>query len=119
MGPDLTNIGARPLALIRDAIVKRTKTLFLLGNEAVTVALKNGEVIEGVARNRSNYSLQVVDRAGALHLIAMSDVKKLTISEQSSMPSDYGERLSKRELEDLLAYMARQSLRVEQPSRLP
>ena len=76
-------------------------------------------MIEGVARNRSNYSLQVVDRAGALHLIAMSDVKKLTISEQSSMPSDYGERLSKRELEDLLAYMARQSLRVEQPSRLP
>ena len=112
MGPDLSNIGARPLALIRDAIVKRSKTLFLLGNEGVTVILTDGRVIEGVARNRSNYSLQVVDRAGALHLITMSDVKKLTISDRSPMPGDYGERLSKQELDDLLAYMARQVLRV-------
>jgi putative heme-binding domain-containing protein len=112
MGPDLTNIGgARPLAVIRDAIVKRTKTLYLLGNEGVTVTLKNGQVIEGIARNRSNFSLQVVDRAGALHMISMNDVKLLTISDRSPMPADYGERLSKQELDDLLAYMARQVLR--------
>jgi cytochrome c oxidase cbb3-type subunit 3 len=112
MGPDLTNIGgSRPLAVIRDAILKRTKVLFVLGNEAVTVTLKNGQVIQGLARNRSNFSLQVVDRAGDLHLISMNDVKQLTISERSPMPDDYGERLSKQELEDLLAYMARQVLR--------
>src|SRR4029077_19848707 len=110
-GPDLTNIGSRPLALIKDAILKRSKDLYLLGNEGVTAVLKNGQTIEGVARNRSNYSLQVLDLEGNLHLLSMNDVKELTISERSLMPADYAQRLSKQELEDLLAFLARQSVR--------
>src|SRR3989442_13235700 len=47
MGPDLTNIGSRPLALIKDAILKRSRDLSLLGNEAVTVTLKSGQTIKG------------------------------------------------------------------------
>jgi hypothetical protein len=68
-------------------------------------------VIQGVARNRSNYSLQVVDNSGSLHLIAMKDVKELAVSERSLMPGDYEKRLSPQELQDLLAFLARQSLR--------
>src|SRR5207244_11863063 len=108
---DLTNVVGRLLALIGDAILKRSRDLYLLGNEGVTVALKNGQMIQGIARNRSNYSLQVVDRDGALHLISMADVKELTVSERSLMPSDYGARLSKQEIDDLLAYLSRQVLR--------
>ena len=112
MGPDLTNVGgSRPLGLIKESIVEPSKDLTFLGNEAVTVTLTNGQVIQGLARNRSNYSLQVVDRKGALHLISMADVKALTISERSPMPKDFAMRLSKQELEDLLAYLSRQSLR--------
>ena len=112
MGPDLTNVGgSRPLGLIKEAIVEPSKDLTFLGNEAVTVTLTKGQVIQGLARNRSNYSLQVVDRKGVLHLISMADVKALTISEKSPMPADFGTRLSKQELEDLLAYLSRQSLR--------
>jgi cytochrome c oxidase cbb3-type subunit 3 len=111
MGPDLTDIGSRPLALIKDAILKRSKDLYLLGNEGVTVLLNSGQTIEGVARNRSNYSLQVLDLKGNLHLISMSDVRELTISERSLMPGDYGQRLSTQDLQDLLAYLARQSVR--------
>jgi len=112
MGPDLTNVGgSRPLGLIKEAIVEPSKDLMFLGNEAVTVTLTKGQVIQGIARNRSNYSLQLVDSKGVLHLISMADVKALTISERSPMPNDFGTRLSKQELEDLLAYLARQSLR--------
>ena len=77
----------------------------------MTVTLTNGQVIQGLARNRSNYSLQVVDRKGALHLISMTDVKALDISQKSPMPADFGTRLSAQEMEDLLAYLSRQSLR--------
>ena len=112
MGPDLTNIGgSRPLGLIKEAVVEPSKDLTLLGSEGVTVTLTNGQVVEGIARNRSNYSLQVVDRKGALHLISMTNVKALTISERSPMPDDFGTRLSAQEMEDLLAYLSRQSLR--------
>jgi cytochrome c oxidase cbb3-type subunit 3 len=111
MGPDLTNIGNRPLAVIRDAVLKLSKDLYLLGEEGVIVTLNTGQTIQGVARNRSNYSLQVVDNEGSLHLISMRDVKELTISERSLMPGDYRQRLSPDELRDLLAFLARQNLR--------
>jgi len=114
MGPDLSNVGgSRPLALIREAIVEPAKDLYYLGNEAATVLLKNGQTLEGVAKNRSNYSLQLVDTKGILHLIPMSDVKKLTLSASTSMPGDYLKRLTKDELRDLLAYLAAQDLRAE------
>jgi len=110
--PDLTNIGGlRPLALIKEAVLDPANELFVLGNEAVTVKLKNGQVIKGVARNRDNYSLQVVDTAGKLHLLSMRNVAELEILERSPMPADYEERLSADELKNLFAFLAQQSLR--------
>jgi putative heme-binding domain-containing protein len=115
MGPDLSNVGgSRPLAVIREAILEPAKDLFYLGNEAATVVLKNGQTLQGVAKNRSNYSLQLIDTKGALHLIQMNDVKRLTVSASTPMPTDYATRLSKDELRDLLAYLAAQDLRAEE-----
>jgi cytochrome c oxidase cbb3-type subunit 3 len=118
MGPDLSNVGgSRPLAVIREAIVEPAKDLYYLGNEAATVELKNGKTLQGVAKNRSNYSLQLVDAQGALHLIQMQDVKKLTVSGTTPMPTDYAKRLSRAELRDLLAYLANQDVRAKEPAQ--
>jgi putative heme-binding domain-containing protein len=112
MGPDLSNIGGSwPLALIKEAILDPTKNLTLVGKEGVSITMKSGDIIKGIARNRSNYSLQVVDPEGNLHLISMTDVKELAILDHSPMPSNYGMRLSPEELRDLLSYLARQSIR--------
>jgi putative heme-binding domain-containing protein len=112
MGPDLSNVGgSRPLAVIRESILEPAKDLYYLGNEAATVLLKNGQTLQGVAKNRSNYSLQLVDTKGNLHLIQMSDVKQLTLSASTPMPTDFGTRLSKEEVRDLLAYLATQDIR--------
>src|SRR5688572_29575045 len=55
MGPDLTDIGAsRPEALIKEAILEPSKDLHLVGQEAITVKLKSGKQIQGLARNRNN-----------------------------------------------------------------
>jgi hypothetical protein len=43
----------------------------------------------------------------------MADVKKLTISESTSMPTDFAKRLTRDELRDLLAYLATQDIRLE------
>lgn len=110
--PDLSNIGgSRPLAVIREAIVDPAKDLFYLGNEAATVVLKNGQTLTGVAKNRSNYSLQLVDTKGQLHLIDMNSVKEVTLSASTPMPVDYGKRLTRDELRDLLAYLATLDIR--------
>ena len=112
MGPDLTDVGAtRPLALIKEAIVGPFQRLQMAGQEGISIRLKNGKEIQGLARNRNNYSLQVLDREGNLHLVSMLDVEQLTISARSLMPDDYGRRLSAQELQDLYAFLARQALR--------
>lgn len=112
LAPDLSNIGgSRPLAVIREAILEPSKDLFYLGNEGVSVVLKDGRKIEGIAKNRSNYSLQVIDKNGDLHLLRMNDVRELTLRTNSPMPTDYGKRLSKDQLRDLLAYLASQKTR--------
>ncbi len=114
LAPDLSNVGgSRPLAVIRESILEPAKDLSYLGNEAAVVELKNGKTITGVAKNRSNYSLQIVDAKGRLHLLQMAEVKKLTISETTSMPTDFAKRLTRDELRDLLAYLAAQDIRLE------
>ena len=111
-GPDLSNIGgSRPLAVIRESVVSPSKDLFYLGNEGITVTMKDGRKIEGIARNRSNYSVQVVDTKGELHLLRMANVREMAIRTNSPMPGDYGTRLSKEQLRDLLAYLASQTTR--------
>jgi len=115
MGPDLSNVGgSRPIAVIRESIVEPGKDLYYLGNEAATVVMKNGQTLQGVAKNRSNYSLQLVDKKGVLHLIAMNDVKELTLTASTPMPTDYAKRLSREELRDLLAYLAAQDTRADE-----
>lgn len=116
MGPDLSDIGGTlPLAQIREALIPPandpSRDHMLAGREGVAVTLKSGHTIHGIARNRSNYSLQVVDDSGKLWLLRMADVRDLKIAEHSLMPTDYGTRLTKDEMRDLLAYLARQSLR--------
>lgn len=112
LAPDLSNIGgSRPLPVIREAILEPSKDLFYLGTEGVSVTLKDGRKLVGIAKNRSNYSLQLIDKKGDLHLLRMNDVKEMALRANSVMPGDYGKRLSKEQLRDLLAYLAGQNIR--------
>lgn len=116
MAPDLSDVGGTmPLAQIRESLMPPkndpSRDHMLAGKEGAAVTLKSGQVIRGIARNRSNYSLQVVDQTGKLWLISMTDVKDLKIMEHSMMPADYSTRLTSDEMRDLVAYLAHQSLR--------
>jgi putative heme-binding domain-containing protein len=110
-GPDLSNAGAtRPAAVLRESILDPDAD-GAPGYRGVTVVLANGKTLRGVARNRTNYSVQLQDAEGELHLVSMGDVREMTISKGSPMPKDFGKRLSAREIDDLVAYLSRQSTR--------
>ncbi|HUQ92290.1 MAG TPA: c-type cytochrome [Bryobacteraceae bacterium] len=111
LGPDLSNVGAiRQVEEIRESIIDPDADGFLR-YKGVTAVLKDGRTIKGVARNRSNYSIQIQDAQGDLHLLPMSAVKDLSISDHSPMPRNYKERLSAQELTDLIAFLSRQTVR--------
>jgi hypothetical protein len=75
------------------------------------VTLGNGETIRGVARNTSNYSIQLLDADGELRLLSKSEVAKVDFPKDSWMPANYAERLSRQQVTDLLAFLSRQSVR--------
>lgn len=111
LGPDLSNVGGvRSLPHIRESILDPDEEI-PPGYRSASVVLRNGRRLEGIARNFSNYSLQLQDQQGHLHLIPMEDVERIDLARGSAMPKDYAKRLTNGELRDLLAFLAQQSVR--------
>jgi len=110
-GPDLTDIGAlRTVFQLREALLKPSARI-ADGYEGVTVTLADGSTIRGVAKNNNNYSIQILDSKGELHLIAKDKVRDTLFRKGSLMPEDYGKRLTSDEVANVLAFLSRQSVR--------
>ena len=111
LGPDLTNAGAtRPLPQLRQDILDPDAG-GASGYRSVSVVLRSGVTLAGVARNRTDYSLELQEANGNLHLLGMPEIREIKLGKGSPMPKDYAQRLSKAELDDILAYLSRQSAR--------
>ena len=111
LGPDLSDIGAtRTVEQIQQDLIDPNARIER-GFAAITVTTRDGRTIRGVARNQNNYSFQIVDAQGQLHLFLKSDLTRIDSSPQSLMPSDYEQRLTPTQRQDLLAFLARQSVR--------
>ncbi len=111
LGPDLTDVAASStLKQLRDSLFSPVSNP-LDGFAGVTVTLKNGEHITGVAKNYSNYSIDILDDRGSLHLLDMSDVDAVDFATKSLMPDTYAHSLSAEELQNLIAFLSRQAVR--------
>ena len=107
LGPDLSNLAGRMTLSELRAALTEAKPNVPLGYEPATVTTIDGERIEGVLKNRHNFSYQLLDEHGRLHMLSSSEVARIEIADESLMPADYDERLDERELRDLLAYLTR------------
>jgi putative heme-binding domain-containing protein len=115
LGPDLTDIGASLKQVqIREGVVEPNKRI-TDGFTPVTVKLKDGRQITGVAKNYSNYSMQLLDTSGELHLLAKGGVDGVVFRAESWMPGDIAQRLTAAEIDDLVSFLSRQVIRVPMP----
>ena len=111
LGPDLTNIGMTAnLTALREGVFDPNKRT-TQGFRPVVVTTASGETIRGVAKNNSNYSLQLLDNKGRLLIFQKRELSNVEFQEKSWMPADYSDRLSEKEQDDLLAFLARQAVR--------
>ncbi|MGH9658606.1 MAG: c-type cytochrome [Bryobacteraceae bacterium] len=112
LGPDLSNIGAaRSLEYLRESVAKPGARL-ADGYQGVRVVTRQGVEIEGVARNYSNYSIQITDARGELHLLDTANLKEVRLEEKTLMPEP---KLAPAEIRDVLAYLSRHSVRPTAP----
>lgn len=85
IGPDLSNIAReRTLSEIEQSL-RQPEAVVARGYEAVTVTMRNGQTVDGIAKNESNFDMQVQDRNAKLHLLLSRDIANVKRS-RSLMP---------------------------------
>ena len=110
-GPDLSNIGrVRSFRSLRESLLDPDAEI-ADGYGAVTVTTKPGKKISGVARDNTNYAIVILDSHGDLHRLLKTDLREVVFGTQSLMPHDYRQQLSPAEIENLLSFLGRQSIR--------
>jgi len=114
IGPDLSNVGRdRTPAQIEQSLRdpgNATPTPSRGGRggrggayRAVTVRMRDGQTIRGVAKNESAFDLQLISADGKLHLLLKDQVAEV-VREKSLMPKLDA---TPAEMRDLVAYLSR------------
>jgi cytochrome c oxidase cbb3-type subunit 3 len=118
LGPDLSRVGAsRSISYLTESIREPDKELsdgmldpnnhygLPLVYDTVTVVLKNGDKLTGVAKNEDTFSIQLLDTHQQLHLFPKRDLKDVLHQHKSLMPAYSEQMIGPAELQDLLAYL--------------
>jgi PQQ-dependent dehydrogenase (methanol/ethanol family) len=102
LGPDLSRIGRdRTPAQIEQALLEPGAPA--RAYRAVTVRLRDGKTLRGIAKNESNFDLQLLGVDGKLHLLLKSQVAEI-VREKSLMPKVAA---APDELRNLVAYLSK------------
>jgi cytochrome c oxidase cbb3-type subunit III len=105
LGPDLSAYGSeRPAKVIRDEISKAERVP-PSGYRSALITTRDGSRLEGVIRNEDNFSMQLLTINGGFHFLQKSDLQNVEHPTQSLMPTNYPQRLSPVELNDLVSYL--------------
>jgi putative heme-binding domain-containing protein len=105
VGPDLSDVGAlRRVAEIELSILDPNAEV-LPQNRYYRVTTKSGETITGRLLNEDTFSIQILDTKERLLSFQRTDLREAKFLNESPMPS-YREKLTKAELDDVVAYLA-------------
>ncbi|MGC2447955.1 MAG: c-type cytochrome [Candidatus Sulfotelmatobacter sp.] len=105
LGPDLTTYGSTSADTVILQAILNPNRIVPPGYKSAIATTPDGARIEGIVRNEDNFSVQLQTQDGAFHLLQKSDLQDLEYRNQSIMPTNYGERLNRAELDDLVSYL--------------
>ncbi len=94
----------RGAAEILEVITNPAKNAGANQKSVVAITL-DGRSIDGLVRNEDNFSVQIQSADGAYYFFMKADLKDLQYADHPVMPTDYHERLSSSELNDLASYL--------------
>jgi len=117
LGPDLSNLGRqRTVAGIERAVLNPNSLHTPSSNRVVSVSLKDGRTLRGIARNESTFDLQLQTLDGDLHFFTKGELTQETVETGSLMPPL---KASQEETRDLLAFLSRLDGRSGAPQPAP
>jgi putative heme-binding domain-containing protein len=100
---------------IRSAIVD-PETLAPSNSEVVEVETLRGERIRGVLRSEDNFTAVLQLEDGHYRRFAKTDLKQLTHTGHSLMPTDYKVRLSQKDVDNIVSYLVRSASPIDPAS---
>ena len=107
LGPDLSRIGQTRSRAVLASAIREPSASIATGYQAVTLITHDGQQIRGARKGEDAFSVQIVDTRERLQGYLKTDLREVIHDESSLMP-DYGsDRLSDRDLDDLLQFLGR------------
>jgi putative heme-binding domain-containing protein len=115
VGPDLSNIGAeRSLRYLSEALTT-PRPHIPAGYQPVELVTTAGERLRGTLKNEHNFSLQILDQSGRLHLLTRDEVRSITYGTRSPMPTGFNQTLTPSEFDNVVAYLSRLARQPDAP----
>jgi putative heme-binding domain-containing protein len=114
LGPDLSVVGANRLRPLLEHKIRQASAYIMNtyaggaitdGYEPVTLVTASGQEVHGAKKNEDAFSIQIMDTNERLQGYRKSELKKLENGTQSLMPDFGADRISDRDLNDLLSYL--------------
>jgi cytochrome c oxidase cbb3-type subunit 3 len=90
------------------------------GQKTVVVKTKSGQEFTGMVRSEDNLHITVQTMDGQYHFFARAQAASIVYAQHSLMPTDYGTKLSSKEIDDVVSYLlqtARQQPQEAAPAR--
>jgi cytochrome c oxidase cbb3-type subunit III len=105
LGPDLSRIGASRARATLMREIRDASASIAEGYRPVTVVLGNGQRIRGAKKSEDAFSILIMDAHERLQGYLKADLREVVNESRSLMP-DFGvDRLSDRDLDDLLRFL--------------
>lgn len=106
IGSDLTDYAS---GISQDAIqhaITKPDAVLAATSTVMELVLPNGKHISGLARAEDNFAITVQTKDGRWHTFDKSKLASVNHTDHSLHPRDYGTRLTAKELDDIVSYLA-------------
>jgi putative heme-binding domain-containing protein len=104
VAPDLNEIGsARSAGSLQRSLTEPNSQMMPI-NRPVRAVKKDGTIVTGRRLNEDTYSVQIIDDKEHLQSLLKSDLRELTVSTNSQMPSFKG-KLTDEEIADVVSFL--------------
>ena len=104
LAPDLSDVGIARTPAALERSVRDPSSAMLPINRPVGLTTKDGKVIRGRRLNEDTFNVQIIDEEERLQSIPKKGLRAFEVETKSPMPS-YGDRLTRDEIADLVAYL--------------
>jgi putative heme-binding domain-containing protein len=113
LGPDLSRLAASQSNQVLTRAIRDASASLTSGYETVTLVTRDGQQIRGTRKSEDAFSIQIMDTGERLQGYLKANLREVIRDKKSLMPDFGPDRLSDRDLNDLLAFLG--TLRTRAP----